>query len=668
MSSPSSPTGNADAVPLVLAAGARPLPDYELKALLGRGGFGEVWRATGAGGFDVALKFVRREGKEGDVERRALETIKGLRHAHLLPVFGAWERLGWLIVAMELADKTLMDRFLECHAAGQRGIPREELLGYLRDSARGLDYLTEARPGFDGKMTFLQHRDVKPQNLMLVGGTVKVADFGLIKVLKHTATQASSKMTLAYAPPELFGEKLTRWSDQYSLAVSYCLLRGGRMPFSGNAAQLTIGHLQRPPDLSMLPEAERPAVARALEKEPEKRWPNCTAFAEAVAQVQRPPSPSAVALPPPMPLPPALPTRIPAAGELTRHAERRGTDDRPPIHATLSTLHRPLPPPAFQPAAQARDTASSLANASGTDVKPSRLRAIPIKWWLGLGGLVVMAAFPCAIPWIARGWRGNTAQPEPADNNDPGPRDGPLGMTFVKLPKGTFYMGWDGETKGKKTEIKEDFQIAIHTVTQGQWQALMGNNPSYFSRGGGGKDDVKNISDDDLKQFPMETVSWNDAQKFIKKLNEQEKGSGWFYRLPTEAEWEYSCRGGATSEADCSWHFYFDKPTNDLSSEQANFDGNNPYGKAPKGKYLLRPTKVGSYKPNKLGLYDMHGNVWQWCSDLYDPPASARVLRGGGWDDSGWFCRSAYRGWYEPGERLRFFGLRLAAVPEVGAK
>ena len=144
-------------------------------------------------------------------------------------------------------------------------------------------------------------------------------------------------------------------------------------------------------------------------------------------------------------------------------------------------------------------------------------------------------------------------------------------MKFVKLPKATFYMGGGGGTAGKKTEIKEDFEIAIHTVTQGQWQAVMGNNPSWFSRDGGGKDKVKDITDEDLKQFPVEKVSWDDAQEFIKKLNEREKGNGWLYRLPTEAEWEYACRGGATSEEECSYHFYFDKPTNESSPEQANF-------------------------------------------------------------------------------------------------
>jgi formylglycine-generating enzyme required for sulfatase activity len=251
----------------------------------------------------------------------------------------------------------------------------------------------------------------------------------------------------------------------------------------------------------------------------------------------------------------------------------------------------------------------------------------------------------------------------------PKPREGPLGMKFVSLPKGTFYMGWNGDKgSARKTEIKEDFEIAVYTVTQEQWHELMYNNPSYFSRDGHEKDKVKDVKDEDLKQFPVEVVSWNHAQEFIKKLNAKEKGKGWTYRLPTEAEWEYACRGGATSEEECSYHFYFEKPTNDLSSKDANFDGDYPDGKAAKGPYLGRTTKVGSYPPNKLGLYDMHGNVSQWCSDLCKPGSLARVWRGGSWSLGGVFCRSASRYWFGPDGFSQIIGFRLAAVPEVGAK
>ena len=195
------------------------------------------------------------------------------------------------------------------------------------------------------------------------------------------------------------------------------------------------------------------------------------------------------------------------------------------------------------------------------------------------------------------GWRQASFSPStnkevanPALAQPAKPKDGPLGMKFVPLPKATFYMGGGGGKAGKKTEIKEDFEIAIHTVTQGQWQEVMGKNPSYFSRDGEGKDKVKDIKDEELKQFPVEQVSWDDAQEFIKKLNEKEKGKGYQYRLPSEAEWEYACRGGATSEEECSYHFYFAKPTNDLSSKEANFNGNIHSARRTRGRsWVARP-------------------------------------------------------------------------------
>jgi len=177
---------------------------------------------------------------------------------------------------------------------------------------------------------------------------------------------------------------------------------------------------------------------------------------------------------------------------------------------------------------------------------------------------------------------------------------------------------------------------------------------------------VQGIGDEDLKRFPVEMVSWDAVHQFLRKLNASETGRGWLYRLPSEMEWEYACRGGATTKDECSFDFYLDQPSNDLSWDQANFNSSNPAGNGAKGQPLNRTTKVGSYRPNKLGLYDMHGNVWQWCSDLYVGSASARVYRGGCWGSVAGNCRAASRDWYTPVSRPDALGFRLARVPSGG--
>jgi formylglycine-generating enzyme required for sulfatase activity len=254
--------------------GARPVPDYELVQRLGRGGFGEVWKAVGPGSVAVALKFIRLDDKAGAVEQRSLELIRDIRHPNLLALFGSWQRDGFLILALELGEGTLLDRLKQAQAAGTEGIPPGELLDHMRDAARGLDYL-------NGRG--IQHRDVKPHNFLLVGGGVKVADFGLAKLLQHTLTSNTGSLTPAYAAPEFFNGQTSNLSDQYSLAVTYCHLRGGRLPFEGSATELMMGHVIREPDLTMLPESERPVVARALAKKPPERWPSCREFVEALA-------------------------------------------------------------------------------------------------------------------------------------------------------------------------------------------------------------------------------------------------------------------------------------------------------------------------------------------------------------------------------------------------
>ncbi|MHC5537176.1 protein kinase domain-containing protein, partial [Singulisphaera rosea] len=264
---------------------------FRLTELLGRGGFGEVWKAEAPGGVQVALKFVRLDATQGTIEFRAFETTKGIRHPNLMSPFAAWQVDGNLVIGMELAEGTLMDRLNQANAQGLVGIPADELVGYLEEAAKGIDFLNERRHLFDGKSMSVQHRDVKPQNILLVGGGVKIADFGLARLLETSATAHSGALTPVYSAPEFFRGETSSRSDQYSLAVAYCQLRGGRPPFRGTAEALMHGHLMEPPDLSMLPPRERAIVRRALAKDPAKRWPDCRTFIQAVREAVKPKSP-----------------------------------------------------------------------------------------------------------------------------------------------------------------------------------------------------------------------------------------------------------------------------------------------------------------------------------------------------------------------------------------
>lgn len=255
-----------------------------------------------------------------------------------------------------------------------------------------------------------------------------------------------------------------------------------------------------------------------------------------------------------------------------------------------------------------------------------------------------------------------------------------VGMRLALIPSGTFQMGSPAEEEGRfddegpwhKVEITRAFYLGVFPVTQAEYQKVTGTNPSWFSATGGGKVEVRGL---DTRPFPVEQVSWEEAADFCRRLTEQDKNrpSGHEYRLPREAEWEYGCRGGAVS----SQPFHVGAS---LTSTQANFDGTDPYGGAEIGLYLKRTCPVGSFPPNAWGLYDLHGNVFEWCSDWYGegyygtsprrdspwpPEGRSRVIRGGGWDCSGRRCRSAYRSGYVPGVRYVNLGFRVALVPIV---
>jgi uncharacterized protein (TIGR02996 family) len=228
---------------------------------------------------------------------------------------------------------------------------------------------------------------------------------------------------------------------------------------------------------------------------------------------------------------------------------------------------------------------------------------------------------------------------------------GGVEMVFSWVPPGSFLMGSPPkEEERSKDEVQHrvtltrGFWMGVTPVTQAQWQALMGSNPSHFQG----------------PYRPVECVSWEDCQAFCQKLIGQDGES---YVLPTEAQWEYACRTGTTTP------FHFGPA---LSSDRANYRGNYPYGQGSWGLDRQETTPVGSFPPNAWGLVDLHGNVWEWCqgsygpypsSDVIDPEDSKRrdrrLARGGSWHSTPGMCRAAHRTWNLPGHLDRNVGFRV---------
>ena len=281
----------------VRAAGDEPLPGYRLIAPLGMGGFGEVWKCIAPGGLQKAVKFVFEKDAEGDLdtlrqEHEAFERIKGIRHPFLLTLERVELIGGELIMVMELADQSLANRLTDCHEQGLVGIPRDELLSYMVDTAEALDVL--------GRQHGLQHLDVKPANLFVLGGHVKVGDYGLVSRFQRSLKDKKQEnlgrgLTPKYVAPEILHDQIDGRSDQYSLALVYFELLTGGFPYNGKTArQLILQHMSAEPDLSALPFSDQAPVMRALSKDPPQRFPHCLGFVKALMRDSVPALPAAL--------------------------------------------------------------------------------------------------------------------------------------------------------------------------------------------------------------------------------------------------------------------------------------------------------------------------------------------------------------------------------------
>jgi len=473
----------------------------------------------------------------------------------------------------------------------------------------------------DGKADPIVHRDLKPSNILYCTRTkrFKIADFGIgaVSSRRHLTDAAKSQGTILAS--YLRGSHTPLYASPQQKAGSRAIDPRDDVHALGVIAfQMTTGHLDRGADASFVRDLVKNGAS--------------TALADLLSLcVQYDPS-----------------ERPANAAALHEQLKALGTQHQPTAKTEPETVDLEIVEPvkwkAGCPKCQIRFSFQpQQVGKRGKCPKCDVELVLPA----GNGEMAALAVIPVARRELQAGDRKEI---------DLG---GGVKMAFAHCPPGTFRMGspkseperQENETQHTVT-LTKGFFMGITPVTQAQWKAVMGSNPSHFNG----------------DNLPVEQVSWEDTQEFLDNLKFK---TGQVLRLPTEAEWEYAARGG-TSGA-----YYFGAS---LNGTQANCDGNNPYGTTTKGPYLQKTSPVGSYAakfPHPWGLCDVIGNVWEWCEDWYDAkyyersPESDpvckdgeqtyRVLRGGSWYNLALYCRSAYRIRYVPSLRYYRIGFRLCS-------
>jgi serine/threonine protein kinase len=596
------------------------LGHYEVLQVLGRGGFGIVFRA-----FDemlqrvVALKVMAPQlAATSPARKRFLREARSsarVRHENVVHVYEVAEQpLPYL--AMEfIPGETLQQRL---DRVGPLDVPETLRIG--RQIAEGLAA---------AHATDLIHRDIKPGNVLLEGGQrkVKITDFGLARAADDASISQSGIIAgtpMYMSPEQALGQTLDQRADLFSLGSVLYQMVAGRPPFRANGTLAVLKRVaeDKPRAIrEIIPETPQwlcDIIAKLHAKNPDDRYQSAREVADVLADCEAQLKANA---------------RLKDFSRIPRSTPRQSGRQKWAILAAAVTVFLPvvvLAMTEFTGMTHLFLDRQAKFDANKTGGEPPDL-------------VVAKKETPVLVP--------KQELLLPTYKNS-------IGMEFVIVPKGK---SWLGGSKGNvgydEVVIPADFYLGKYEVTQEEWEKVMRENPSSFSRKGDKKDVVKNITDAELKRFPVEMVSWGQCQLFVAKLNQLEKETGWIYRLPTAVQWEYACRGGPMSnQLDSAFDYYFAKPTNTFLPENANFNNG-----------LNRTCNVGSYEPNALGLYDMHGNVWEWCLDKLPTGQSRR--RGGGWSDAltekkGSQSLGAGFNWYTPAERqYDHVGLRLARVP-----
>ena len=592
--------------PPMFKEGDRPVgaPSWELVERLAIGGFGEVWKARSdslRNTFRV-FKFCLNPASQKHIflnERDNIELVQNelVDHPNIVKLLNAYLEgdTPWLeyeyIPGGELGQLIATwadDTAVRAAMAVQTAITLAETLEHCHN-----------RIVVDGVRKVVIHRDMKPANVLVnKNGTLKITDFGISNTqakqsLDEARIATVSGMTLS-TPGGILGAGTQMYASDQQLNGAEAHPADDVHALGVMLYQMILGDVHRPLNRDYISVLERHHVCREL----------ITLVSRSIASDR--------------------PARYQHAGELAN---------------ALKSLPKKLiaEPVPINP--EGDFNAELTRRAAEAKAKNEQARQLFEKRQWKEAKTVMDSIHPVlrdrelykAICLYAEGKRLKNA----------------LGMEFVLVPPGDSWLGGGGGTPGsRKFTLEEGLWAGIYPVTQAEWKAVTGGDPSNFKGN---------------PRFPVEQVSWDMiTNTFLVELNKKCKGDGYLYRLPTEDEWEYICRGGPISQAQSAFHYYFAKsktdlapnPTNDLTAKLACF------GQGSNGK----PCDVGLFLPNPLGIYDMHGLVWEWTSSA---EGASRVCRGGSWDNPAEPCTAAYRYAGAPGGAGNRLGFRVLAVPLV---
>lgn len=635
---------------------------FKLIRRLGTGGMGDVWLAQDQQLDEpVAVKILRTE-LAGDEQAiidlmQEVKLTRKLRHPHIVAMhdYHMDKQKGLHFISMEYVKGQSLAQVREKQGGK---LPLDHVMHWTKQLAGAIDYAHKQN---------VLHRDIKPGNILLdMQGNVKLADFGIARIAKDTHTKVTGEVssgTLVYMSPEqLMGEKLNSRSDLYSLAASIYELLAGHPPFYTGSIPTQIQTKCAPP-IEGVSSAMNKVLHRGLAKKAVDRYESVKSFFDELLNA---------------------PKNLVNDKESTIHV----TDNLAQDISTATTLLSKLRASFFAFGSvitllvivgvvvlflKAKMRGNEFITA--TTVTQEQIRIFPV-----VTDSLTETGSPSTSETndnLLTPIELNTATPQVNDNHtasgvdafDPdeylrnfkekivaGTERTFDGIEMIWCPSGKFLMGSPNDEIGRDNDetqheviLSEGFWLGKYEVTQSEWETVMGTsvrlqkdeeNETWPIRGEG-------------SNFPMYYVSWDECQEFIRKLNHGGQNK---FRLPTEAEWEYACRAGNTTA-------YFFGNEGSIIGVYAWYKDNSSN----------RTHIVGSTKPNMWGLYDMHGNVWEWCQDwdgeyplgsITNPsgPASSsgRVNRGGGWNNNGDSCRSANRNSHTTDYRSSILGLRLA--------